>query len=137
MSGDKKDTPLPTREHDSLPPMVFDPGEVTATYPIGALTQHINDFEGESVDPSSLTPAPPPDAIASQLEDLRKKQSKQEAAPAPTHSNPPPKPRIRKRKPSKAQQGPSRAVLFAISLTAGGGLAILVVLLAVLITKFL
>ena len=109
--------PKPRMAKDlNLPAMMFDPGEVTATYPVGALAKQIGDFaEGQKEEPPqddddrlnlpTSTKTPLPDA----------RSSTNDARPYSTPG------------------GINPILLFAISLTIGGSLAVLVVMVAAII----
>ena len=117
--GDSDKPPKPrisTRDLD-LPAMMFDPGEVTATYPVGSLVKQIGDF-AEGPDPE---PAPEaeddglnlPTSTKTPLPDSRTSPSNVRTYSTPGGINP--------------------FLLFAISLTIGGSLAVLVVMVAAII----
>ena len=111
----------PVRKKE-LPPAVFDPGEVTATYPIGTLTKNIHKLQVGASD----------DALADMLKTMDKNKL-QTAETAPSAKKRKATPREPHRAAHDTPGGMSPAVLLALALAGGGGLAVAVVVFIVAI----
>ena len=136
MAGPNEKEPLPMNQsHDSLPPLVFDPGEVTATYPVGALTKNVPDFkDGDHLtaeERGQETMTPPPNLRAS----LGKEIKHVRTGAKPQSGKKPKITQSRPRTKGKPALPMSPLALFALSLTLGGGLAVLIVIVTFLATQ--